>query len=447
MTKYLEAVDRTKALAREALEFLWKNPETGYREWKAQAYLTEKFRALGYELTEAGNIPGFYTDLDTGRPGPTVLVMGEMDALQCETHPEADPETGAVHSCGHCCQAAGLLGLAAALKEPGILDGWCGRIRLMATPAEELIEVGFREGLRAAGTIKYLGGKVELMHRGFMDGCDLGIMAHSIEGPLHRGRITKGSNGCITKTITYHGVSAHAGAAPHQGVNALYAAQQGMAAINALRETFKDEDHIRIHPIITAGGTVVNAIPDRVVLEAYIRGATMDAIRQANLKVNRALAGSAAAMGCRLSISDRPGYSPRNLDANLNLVTKEAMELFLEQVDYRPNGWGTGCSDMGDVSMIMPAIHPFISGTAGLSHGNNYSVIHPDAAVDMTRLEISVLDILLRDGAARARHILDNFTPTFPSVESYFAFIDTLDMDKEAVRYNDDGTVTLDYQK
>ena len=119
MDKFIKAVEKNGALAKEALDYLWKNPETGYKEWKAHAYLTEKFRALGYELVEAGNIPGFYTDLDTGRPGPTVLVMGELDALICESHPDADPETGAVHSCGHCCQAAGLLGVAAALKEPG----------------------------------------------------------------------------------------------------------------------------------------------------------------------------------------------------------------------------------------------------------------------------------------------------------------------------------------
>ena len=105
------------------------------------------------KLMEAGNIPGFYTDVDTGRPGPLVLVMGELDALICRTHPESDPETGAVHCCGHACQVAALLGLAAALKEPGVLEGLCGTIRLMAVPAEELIEVEYREQLRKDGII------------------------------------------------------------------------------------------------------------------------------------------------------------------------------------------------------------------------------------------------------------------------------------------------------
>ena len=141
MHKLVEAVPQYAKLMEDAYRFLWENPETGYKEWKGHAYLAEAFRGLGYKLTEAGDIPGFYADLDTGRPGPMVLVMGELDALICKTHPESDPETGAVHCCGHCCQPAALLGLAAALKTPGVLDGLCGTIRLMAVPAEELIEV------------------------------------------------------------------------------------------------------------------------------------------------------------------------------------------------------------------------------------------------------------------------------------------------------------------
>lgn len=448
MEKLIKAVEKNGQLAKDALDYLWKNPETGYKEWKAHAYLTEKFRALGYELTEAGNIPGFYTDVDTGRPGPMVLVMGELDSLVCESHPDADPETGAVHACGHCCQAAGLLGLAAALKEPGVLDGWCGKIRLMATPAEELIEVEYREQLRKQGVIKYFGGKVEFMHRGFMDGVDLAFMIHSSPSGSHSGGVKKGSNGCITKTVTFHGKSAHAGGAPEKGINALYAANQAMNAVNALRETFRDGDHIRFHPILTNGGTVVNAIPETVTMETYVRGATMAAITENNLKINRALAASAAAMGARVMICDRPGYSPRIHDEGMMLVTKEAMEACLEKVDYNPVKWGTGCSDLGDVSMVFPAVHPYVGGVKGTGHGNDYVIDDPDTAcVDMAKVEVLMLNLLLKDDAQRGWEIKKNFVPTFATMEEYFACIDALDMDKDAVVYNEDGTVTLDYQK
>ena len=448
MQKFIDAVEKNGQLAKDAMQYLWENPETGYKEWKAHAYLAEKFRALGYELVEAGNIPGFYTDLDTGRPGPTVLVMVELDSLVCESHPDADPETGAVHACGHCCQAAGLLGVAAALKEPSVTDGWCGKIRLMATPAEELIEVEYREQLRAQGTVKYFGGKVEFLYRGFMEGVDLAFMIHSSAMGDHAGSVSKGSNGCITKTITYHGKSAHAGGAPYKGINALYAANLGISAVNALRETFKDEDHIRYHPIITNGGTVVNAIPETVTVETYIRGATMAAISDANRKINRALAASAAAMGAKVSISDRPGYCPRLHDEGMMLVAKEAMEACLQKVVYKAEGWGTGCSDLGDVSMLFPAVHPYVGGVGGTGHGNDYHITDPDSAcVDLAKVEVLMLELLLRDGAKRGLEIKQNFVPTFATLEEYFACIDALDMDKEAVSYNEDGTMTLDFVK
>ena len=156
--KHLDHARKHRQLILDALDYIWANPESGYREWKTHRYLADAFRALGYELTEAGDIPGFYTVVDTGRPGPEVVVFGELDSLIVPTHPDADPQTGAVHACGHAAQCAALLGIAAALKEPGALDGLSGRIRLCAVPAEELIEIEYRMELREKGIIRYLGG-------------------------------------------------------------------------------------------------------------------------------------------------------------------------------------------------------------------------------------------------------------------------------------------------
>ena len=136
MSQYAEHAKKYRQLMLDALDYIWKNPETGYREWKTHDYLETEFAKLGYELTLAGDIPGFTTLIDTGREGPTVAVFGEMDSIICPSHPDADKATGAVHSCGHCAQAAALLGLAAMLKEPGALDGLCGKIVVVAVPAE-----------------------------------------------------------------------------------------------------------------------------------------------------------------------------------------------------------------------------------------------------------------------------------------------------------------------
>ena len=186
-----------------AERYIWQNPEPGYREWKTHAYMKEKFEEMGYCVTGFGNIPGFYVDLETGRPGPKLAIFAEMDSLIVPSHPEADPETGAVHACGHNCQCAAMLGIAAAFKSEGALDDLSGSIRLIVVPAEELIEVGYRKQLQADGVIRYMGGKQELMYRGILDGIDLSFMVHTENGTGFL--CGDGSNGCITKTAVFTG--------------------------------------------------------------------------------------------------------------------------------------------------------------------------------------------------------------------------------------------------
>ena len=138
--KYLRAVERHKGAILAAEKYLWKHPQTGYNEWLADKYLAERFIRAGYELRRAGDIPGFTTVIDTGRPGPRVLVLGALDSLVCFEHPEADQRTGAVHACGHCAQSAALLGLALALRQPGVMDDMSGSICLCAVPAPRSTE-------------------------------------------------------------------------------------------------------------------------------------------------------------------------------------------------------------------------------------------------------------------------------------------------------------------
>lgn len=446
LQKYLDMVQKHRQLILDAEDYFWSHPETGYREWKTHAYLEEAFAKLGYELTLAGDIPGFTAQIDTGREGPTVAVFGEMDALIVPSHPEADPETGMVHACGHCAQIAALLGLAAALKEPGALDEMCGKILLVAVPAEELIEIEFRQELYDNDTIRYFGGKPEFLFRGLLDGVDMAFMIHAAALPANNGSITGGSNGCIAKQVTFRGVSAHAGGKPHQGVNALYAASNALAMINSLRETFQDDHHIRVHPVITAGGDSVNAIPDCVKLESYVRGATMDAIVDANRKVNRAIAAAAAGMGATVRLRDIPGYWPRNPSPEATELMKLAMEQVMEKVIYTPNAWGTGCSDMGDIGAVMPMVHPYVGGGAGKGHGNDYRIADPDTAcVKAAQVELVYLAMLLGNAGAEAKKIIESYTPYFDSKESYFRYMEKLNIDKEAVTYGEENHITISY--
>lgn len=445
----MSMVEKFENMIYEAADHIWKNPEPGFREWKTTAYMEKKFEELGYTLVKAGNIPGFYADLDTGRPGPKIAILGEQDSLIVGNHPAADPETSAVHACGHNGQCATLLGVAAAMKEPGALDGLCGSIRFMSVPAEELIELGFREELRKQGIIKYYSGKVEFIRRGYFDGVDMAMMIHN--GVLPEGKnlcIIPGFNGCVTKNITFKGVSAHAGGSPQNGRNALYAANCALNAANALRETFVDDEHIRFHPILTEAGLAVNAIPETVKAEAYIRGASYDSIYNYNRKINQAIAASAAAIGCNVEIDDHPGYFPLNIDKNLAEIMTEAMEIVSGPGSVSTRSWATGSTDMGDVSAIMPAIHPMGGGSVGIGHGNDYYIADKKrGCLIPAQCLVITAHMLLCDDAAKAKKVLAESKPYFNSKKEYLAAIDKLNMCKDAVVYDEDGTVTLNFTK
>ena len=437
--------EKHRQLIADAHDYIWEHAESGFREWETSAYLENEFEKLGYTLTKAGNIPGFYTDIDTGRPGPKVLILGEMDSLIIPTHPRARKDTGCVHACGHHCQSAALLGIAAALKEPGALDGLCGSVRLMAVPAEEIIEFEFREELRRQGVIRYFGGKQEFLARGYMAGCDLAFMMHTSFGEGSFEAPNRGCDGCVVKNATFVGKSAHAGASPHRGINALYAANLGIAAINFLRETFRETDYVRTHPIITNGGSIVNAIPAQVTVENQVRTASMSSMIAINSKINRAMAGAAAAMGATLKITDRAGYAPLNTDLRLSELFCEAANLLDPEHPIQPNpNWSTGCTDMGDISCLMPAIHPYCKGAAGPAHHEDYAIASFDkACMNSVKVQLILLELLLENDAAEACEIVRQYKPVYPSLEAYMADLDSLMIDKDAVAMNPDGTALL----
>lgn len=436
MSRFNSAVDKNRELILNTLDYVWKNPETGYREVKTSKYLEEVFESLGYEVIRAEGITGFYTELDTGREGPTLLILGELDSLICTEHPDCDPETGAVHCCGHAAQCAALVGVAAALKEEGVLDGLSGKIRLCAVPAEELIEIEFRNELKAKGIIKYLGGKPEFLYRGYFDGVDLAFMVHTSSGKGFGVNI--GNVGCVAKKVIYKGRSAHAGGAPWDGVNALYAANQGLSAVNSIRETFMEDDIIRVHPIITKGGSAVNAIPDTVIIESYVRGKSFNAIKRANEKVNRAFAGAALSLGANLEIVDIPGYAPLYNAPDMITAANEALQNSVGESLWESHSYSSGSTDMGDLSAIMPVIHPYASGAVGMAHGADYFIQNPErACVDSAKWQLELARVLLSGGAERAKKIVADYKPLFASKEEYFEYIDAISCDGDRIVYSD----------
>ncbi len=442
--KLFDAVESYKDVILKAERDLNSMPELGFREWKTHAYMKARFEELGYKLTELENIPGFYTDVDTGRPGPKIVVFAELDALPCPGHPFADPETNAAHACGHHCQCAGLIGVAAALKAEGALDEMSGSIRLFAVPAEEGVSASYREELRNSGRVRYFAGKSEVLYRGLLDDVDIAMMVHLRGTPLKMS-CPKGTNGNVRKKATFIGKSAHAGGSPHKGINALYAATTALTAANALRETFQEKDTIRMHPVITKGGNVVNAIPDEVVVENMIRGADYEVVGQVNRKVNRAFAGAAAAMGCRVYLEDVSGSAPRINDKNLqNLFHDVALNFFKEEEMEFDKIWGKASSDMGDICNVMPSVHPYIGGAVGIGHSAEFLVVDAyTACVIGAKIISGVLKQLLMDHASLAKKVIAEKKVPYASKEDFFKAKDALDFVGDGVIYNEDGSVTL----
>mgnify|MGYP001812664027 CR=1 FL=1 len=234
------------------------------------------------------------------------------------------------------------------------------------------------------------------------------------------------NNGFIGKLVHYIGREAHAGGSPHKGVNALNAAMVGLMGIHANRETFRDQDTIRVHPIITKGGEIVNNVPADVRMESYVRGKTVDAIKDANDKVNRALHAGAMAVGAEVEINDHPGYMPYTRNDTFEKVLISACTEYVGESELKHRGHSTGSTDMGDFSCIMPTTSIGMGGSEGPGHSRDFMITDPDKQyiVPAKALAVIVVDLLF-DSAKEAKKILDGFLPIIKR-EEYTEFMKKL---------------------
>jgi amidohydrolase len=416
------AADDLEALARE----IFAQPELGFKEHHTASLVHEWFDRLGLAHRDGIALTGTRADLQGGAAGPTVAILGELDSLLCWEHPDRDPRTGAVHACGHNAQIAMMLGAALALRE--VAPNLAGRVALMAVPAEEYVELEERLAFREQGQLEFLGGKAEMVRLGAFDDVDVAMMVHASARP-EDGDIAVGgtNNGMVAKFVRFLGKTSHAGGAPDQGINSLSAARIALAGIDAIRETFKDDDHIRVHPIITRGGDVVNAIPADVRLEMFCRGGTLEAIELAHRKVDRALKAGALAVGGAVEITTLPGYLPLFHDPNLVAMFRANAVEIVGAANVRDKGHGGGSTDMGDISHILPTVHPYAGGAVGAGHGADYRIEdHTRAVINPAKvLAMTVVDLLSED-AQHARRVMAEFKPRM-SRQEYLAYLRRMD--------------------
>jgi len=410
--------DELESLARQ----IFAQPELGFKEHRTASLVHDWFDKLGLAHRDGIALTGSRADLQGGSPGPTVAILGELDSLLCWEHPDRDPRTGAVHACGHNAQVARMLGAGLALRE--VAPELAGRVALMAVPAEEYVELEERLAFREQGQLEFLGGKAEMVRLGAFDDVDIAMMVHTTARPEDGDLAVGGTNnGMVAKFVRFLGRTSHAGGAPDQGINALSAARVAMAGIDAIRETFKDDDHIRVHPIITRGGDVVNAIPADVRLEMFCRGATVEAIELAHRKVDRALKAGALALGGAVEITTLPGYLPLFHDPTLVAMFRANAVELVGAANVRDKGHGGGSTDMGDISHILPTVHPYAGGASGAGHGADYRIDdHVRAVVNPAKaLAMTVVD-LLADDARSAKRVIAESKPRMSRTE-YLAYL------------------------
>jgi amidohydrolase len=414
-----EAVDRRRTEIEKIGDQIMANPELGFKEFKTSRLVSDVMESFDIPHETELAITGVKGVIRGKKPGPTVALMGELDSLLVSDHPYADPETGAAHACGHNAQIAGLMGAMMGLADTRAMDDLCGNIVIFAVPAEEYVEIEYRLGLLKKGKLSFLGGKPELIQKGHFDDVDLAVMIHTHGSPeLKKAAVMTSCNGCIVKLIRYQGLAAHAGSSPHKGINALNAAHIALAAIHAQRETFKDDDAIRVHPIITRGGDLVNVVPADVRLETFVRGKTNEAIMDANIKVDRALRAGAMAIGAKVEINTLPGYMPLRDDrAMQKLFMQNAQALFGAEA-CTEIGHRTGSTDMGDISHIMPAVHPSMSGASGISHGSDFMISDKKMAYSAPAKALALMAVdLLCDNAEKAKEIQAQHKPIMSKAE------------------------------
>jgi len=323
-----ETIDSLSDSFFEISQYIGKNPELGNEEEKACQVLTEKLKIHGFTVTTGMiNQPtAFQAIYDSGKPGANIGFMCEYDAL---------PELG--HACGH--NLIGTQGIAAAIGLVSVIHETGGTIYVYGTPAEET-----------------KGAKVTMAKDGLFDHLNVALMAHPASHYVKSGS----SLAMDAIQFAFHGKSAHAAAAPEQGINALDAVIQTFNSINALRQHVTPD--VRIHGIIPEGGQAANIVPDYAVAHFYVRSNTRSTTNAITEKVKKSAKGAALATGARVDISNYE-YSYDEMITNQLLsqtFTKQLIDLGISEKEILGHEGGMGSLDMGNVSHRCPAIHPFI---------------------------------------------------------------------------------------
>jgi amidohydrolase len=308
---------------------LHDNPELGFREEKAHAWLTDFLAKHGatVERGVGGLATAFRATIAGAAAGPTIAILAEYDALP-----------GIGHACGHNVIATAGVGAGAALARALGTLPLAGRIQVIGTPAEE------------GGA-----GKVKLMDAGVFDGVDAAMMIHGRCGT----QVWRPTLGIIKVKVEFFGQAAHASSWPWRGVNALNAVISLFNALDAMRQQIRTD--ARVHGVITRGGEQANIIPEYTSAEFYLRATTVPYCHELLRRFTAAAEGAATATGCRAQVTADPTvHEPMKANPTMAAVFRRNLAYIDFPEDPDDGQAGYGSTDCGNVSQRLPTIHPYI---------------------------------------------------------------------------------------
>lgn len=344
--------ERLKAISRQ----LYEHPELGHQEHRSAALLADYLEAAGYSVARcvAGLETGFIAEWP---PSPAVETPGHSDTPTVAILAEYDALPGIGHGCGHNLIGTMAVGAGVALTQ---IDSLPGRVLVIGCPAEE-------------GGVEGAGGKVVLVEAGAFDTVDAAIMAHpaGVDG-------VSGPSSCrMALEVDFIGKTAHAAGAPYEGLNALEAVIQTFNGINALRQHLPGS--VKVHGVVVKGGEAPNVIPDQGRIRLYVRAMSEVVMRESADRVQDCARGAALATGCQVRFRE---FAHTYLDMIPSAALDEAFAANMAALGrpplrrWRPGG-GVGSTDMGNVSHVVPSIHPYISisagGPASTSHSREFA--------------------------------------------------------------------------
>lgn len=348
---------------------LFTHPELGYKEFKTKQYLVDYLTRHGFKIENECFNTAFSVSIGKGHPH--IGLIAELDAIPTLGHPCANKEDkNAAHACGHSSQCVDMAAVMVNLKE----KKFDGKVTLFFTPAEEYTDIEYREKLIKNKTIKYIGGKINMLEKGLFDDVDVICHIHAMGEGKYKYSVGSDLAGFEYKKIIFNGKASHAAVSPHLGVNALNAYALFNDAINMLRETFKDEDTVRIHGYISEGGQTVNSIPERVVYECYVRAATQSGLMDAAKKIDNAAKNCAKAIGASATIKTSPGYLPFIHNEEITQVFHKEILKVVKPEEIEVNTPSMAGGDLGDLSVFKPSVQIGYAGFTGFPHGKNFMV-------------------------------------------------------------------------